>query len=157
LASLDENFQFFSGSSIRSRNLRFCSFFETWRKNFRTTTSFRVKYCSKLRISSKRSSQISFPTSFGGSFVSLETRDGIPSNLPRAKIWTTIISGDAWNVCRTGDTSESLIGVTTKRCSSSGCLTRANFVNVRQSYGGLSNAAAAEIETEREPPRPRSD
>jgi Polyphosphate kinase 2 (PPK2) len=35
----------------------------------------------------------------------------IPSNLPRARIWTTIISGDARNVCRTRDTSEFLIAV----------------------------------------------
>src|SRR5439155_26814019 len=68
LASLDENFQFFSGSSIRSRNRRFCSFFETCRKNFRTTTPLLARYCSKLRMSSKRSSQIFLPTSCGGSF-----------------------------------------------------------------------------------------
>ena len=33
--SPSENFQFFSGSSMRSRNRRFCSSFDTCRKNFR--------------------------------------------------------------------------------------------------------------------------
>jgi hypothetical protein len=38
-----ENFQFFCGSSSRSRTRRFCSFFETLRKNFGMTTPFRVR------------------------------------------------------------------------------------------------------------------
>jgi hypothetical protein len=35
LTSPRENFQFFSGSSMRSRKRFFCSSFETWRKNLR--------------------------------------------------------------------------------------------------------------------------
>ncbi len=41
--SFGENFQFFSGSSSRSRKRRFCSLRETCRKNFRTTTPLRVR------------------------------------------------------------------------------------------------------------------
>ena len=56
-ASLDENFQF-CGSSIRSRNRRFCSFFETCRKNFGTTTPFLEVLVEIADVSSNRSSQI---------------------------------------------------------------------------------------------------
>ena len=38
-----ENFQFFDGSSMRSRNRRFCSSFETCRKNFRISVPLRAR------------------------------------------------------------------------------------------------------------------
>ena len=48
--SAGENFQFFSGVSIRSRNLFFCSLFETFRKNLSITVPFRVRYFSNSLI-----------------------------------------------------------------------------------------------------------
>src|SRR5450759_1280177 len=66
--SAAENFQFLSGFSIRSRNRRFCSFCETYRKNFLTTTPLCVRYCSKWRMSAKRSSHRCLVISSGGSF-----------------------------------------------------------------------------------------
>ena len=42
-ASAAENFQFFSGLSSRSMNRFFCSFFETCRKNLRTSTPLRTR------------------------------------------------------------------------------------------------------------------
>ena len=65
MASFAENFQFFSGFSMRSRKRFFCSFFETCRKNFSTTMPLRARYCSKSRMSSKRSFQMSLVTSCG--------------------------------------------------------------------------------------------
>jgi hypothetical protein len=38
-----ENFQCFSGSSSRSRKRRFCSFFETFRKNLRMAKPLRAR------------------------------------------------------------------------------------------------------------------
>src|SRR6185437_3409117 len=43
LTSEEENFQFFSGLSNLSRNRFFCSFFEIFRKNFRTTVPLRAR------------------------------------------------------------------------------------------------------------------
>ena len=40
------NFQFFSGWSSRSRKRRFCSAFDTCRKNLSTTTPLQHRYCS---------------------------------------------------------------------------------------------------------------
>src|SRR5438552_17786512 len=58
---MDENFQFFSVSSIRSRNIRFCSFFLKRGERICTLRSHFWRYCSKLRMSSKRSSQMFLP------------------------------------------------------------------------------------------------
>src|SRR5437660_8965002 len=67
-ASEEENFQFFSGLLILSRNLFFCSFAETFRKNLHTTTPFRFKYFSKFLISCSRSFQMSLVINSGGIF-----------------------------------------------------------------------------------------
>ena len=42
-ASASENFQFFSGLSSRSRKRSFCSFFDTFRKNFRIRKPLRAR------------------------------------------------------------------------------------------------------------------
>src|SRR6266478_4297022 len=69
MTSLAENFQFFSGSSSRSRLRFFCSFFDTFRKNFMMTIPFLSRYRSYARMSSKRSRQI------------------LPAELASGKIW----------------------------------------------------------------------
>ena len=50
-ASAEENFQFFSGSSMRSRKRRFCSARDRFRKNLRISTPLRDRYRSKPRMS----------------------------------------------------------------------------------------------------------
>ncbi len=83
---MGENFQFFSGSSRRLRNRLSCSSFETWRKNLRITVPLRVRYFSKFRMSSNRSSQIFLVTSSGGSFWAARN-DGLtgPPASPRSR------------------------------------------------------------------------
>src|ERR1700733_3427397 len=69
------NFQCFSDSSNRARNLFLCSFLERCRKNFRITVPFRAMCRSKQRMSSKRSFQMSFVTREGGSSSFLSTAE----------------------------------------------------------------------------------
>ena len=66
LKSVFENFQRLIGSSMRLRKRRFCSPFDTCRKNFRMIVPLRLAYRSKLLMSSKRSFQICLVTSDGG-------------------------------------------------------------------------------------------
>src|SRR6516164_7506233 len=66
-ASAGENFQFFSGSSIRARNRSLCSSFDKFRKILSTTMPFSDKYFSKLLICSKRRCQILRSLTEGGS------------------------------------------------------------------------------------------
>src|SRR5450432_3526519 len=50
LMSPEENFQFFEGSLILSKNLFFCSFLDTCRKNFIMTVPFSTRVFSKWLI-----------------------------------------------------------------------------------------------------------
>src|SRR6516225_5500718 len=58
VASAGENFQFFSASSMRARNRRLCSSFDTFRKILSTAMPFSDRYFSKLLIFGRLESMV---------------------------------------------------------------------------------------------------